>query len=82
MEKNSHQTLEAAIIEAKRQEKEKKRMDCCNICRGTISLDLIKEEARQMGGSVPKNPFWFQEPFTEEQKTKMKELQEKVNNEK
>ena len=34
-----------------------------------------------MGGSVPKDPFWFQEPFTEEKKAKMKELQDKINKE-
>ena len=63
-------------------EKERKRMECCNICRGTVTLELMKEEVRQMGGSLTKNPFWFREPFTDEQKLKMKELQDKVNKEK
>ena len=36
-------------------EKERKRMECCNICRGTVTLELMKEEVRQMCGSLPKN---------------------------
>ena len=32
-------------FKARRLEKDQKRLECCNVCRDEITLDMIKEEA-------------------------------------
>lgn len=79
MEQNKQKEDSEKKLNDRQLEKEKKRLDCCNVCRGTMTLEMMKDEVRQMGGSLGKNPFRHLEPFDEATKIKIKELQDKVN---